>query len=589
MKVSDYIASFLVREGIHHVFVVSGGAAVHMIDSVARNPLCRYICSQHEQHAGASADGYARVSNNMGAVIVTSGPGATNLATSIANAYFDSIPLLLLCGQVATFRLKKNPGLRQKGFQETEVVSMFKPITKYATRLSDPAMIRFELEKAVFLARSGRKGPVLLDIPDDISRTQISEKKLKVFVLPKMKLRNSFQAKYDTLYHLLNNSKRPVLIYGAGIGLSNSRSLAEKFGKQLGIPIVHTWGGTDVLNAYEHNHIGAVGVCGPRASNFAVQNSDLIIAIGTRLSQQIIGKPTLFAPGAKKVIIDIDREEFNKFSKNELTIDLTIETDVKSFFENIQITRIQKNIFSWNAWLSQIHAWKETYPICPQNYYKAKKQIQPYVFVQELTRAAKPGAIIVTDTGANLSWTCQTWELKKKQRVISAWNHTPMGYALPGAIGASFAARQDVLCLIGDGGLMMCLSELQTVVFHKLPIKIFIFNNHGHSIQKQTLDTWLESRYHAVNEKSGLSFPDFTKIGKAFGIPTVTLNKHAHLKQHIASILHSKGPTLINVEIDPEAKIIPMLTYGSGLEDLSPKLPPSEIAKIMKISADLGR
>lgn len=587
MKLSDYIADFLYKQGIKHVFVVSGGAAVHMIDSVARNPKVDYICSQHEQHAGAEADGYSRISNNLGAAIVTSGPGGTNLATSIANAYYDSIPVLFLCGQVATFRLKKSAQLRQKGFQETDIVGMFKPITKYANRLLDPHNIAYELEKAVYLAREGRPGPVVLDIPDDLERAEVSLSKLKHFEPPNLKSRkqNTLLKDVEKLFQMVVSSKHPVIIYGAGVGIAEARTEAIKFADYFGIPVVRTYGGGDIVPSAHRLNIGTIGIAGTRAGNFAVQTADLIIAVGTRLSPNITGgKQNLFARYAKKVMVDIDKEELNKFTKNEFLIDLSIETDAKTFFSCCE--RLYKKKFpkSNASWLAIIRHWENRYPICPQSYYTKSKEIQPHVFIKELSRLARPGDVIVSDTGANLCWTLQAWETKKNQRIISAWSHTPMGYALPAAIGATFVTKKPVLCLIGDGGLMMCLQELATVVRHKLSIKIFIFNNHGHSIQRQTLETWLGGRYVAVDEPSGLSFPDFEKVGRAFGIPTLTLSRHTELKQKLTEILYSRGAMLVNVEIDPDARIVPMLKFGAGLEDLDPKLPRKEIEDVMRIA-----
>lgn len=584
MKLSDYIADFLVKQDIGHVFVVSGGAAVHMIDSIAKHPKIRYICSQHEQHAGAEADGYSRINNNLGAGIVTSGPGGTNLASSIANCFFDSIPVLFICGQVSTYRLKKSAKLRQKGFQETDVVGIFKPITKYAKRLEDPNDIAYELEKAVYKAKEGRRGPVLLDIPDDLERSDIDIKNLKHFKPTKQR---KPVINIKKLYQLIVSSKRPVILYGAGVGIADARSEAIRFADYFGIPTARTYGGGDVMTSAHRLNIGTIGVAGTRSGNFALQTADLIIAIGTRLNPNVTGgKQNLFAPKAKKVMIDIDPEESKKFSKNDFTIDLAIVSDIKVFFNNCSKLYQKKFPISFVNWLRIIKGWEKKYPICPEVYYTSSKEIQPNVFIKELSKLTQVGDVIVADTGANLCWVLTGWETKKDQRIISAWSQTPMGYALPAAIGAAFVTKKDVICLIGDGGLMMCLQELATVVRHKLPIKIFIFNNHGHSIQKQTLENWLAGKYEAVDEPTGLSFPDFGKIGGAFGIETETLDSHKGLKENLIRILKQKKAMLINVEIDPDARIVPMLKYGGGLEDLDPKLSKRELREVMKVAGD---
>ncbi|MBI3955300.1 thiamine pyrophosphate-binding protein [Candidatus Gottesmanbacteria bacterium] len=585
MKLSDYIAEFLVKHGIRHVFVVSGGAAVHMIDSIARHPKISYICTQHEQAAGTAADGYARVSDNLGAVMVTSGPGPTNLVTAVVNSYYDSVPVILLCGQVATFRIKQSRSLRQKGFQETDIVSIFKSITKYTAQIRDPDKIRYELEKSVFLAKSDRKGPVVLDIPDDLQRAEIEPRKLISFRPDKLPMYKKINNQVKKMLKMIKNSRRPLVIMGAGVHLAGVRQEAVEFLEKFRLPAVFTWGGKDLLPSSHPLNMGGIGVSGPRCGNFTAQTSDLVIAIGTRLSQLITGgKQNLFAPGASKIMVDIDEEELDKFTKNEFLPDLKIHTDLPSFFDSLtsQGLTLRGSLRGWEQWLSQIRLWRDKYPICPPEYYERKNLVNPYVFVKELSRMVRAGAIIFGDTGANLAWTMQTWEVKRGQRIISAWNHTPMGYSLPASIGGAVASNKDVICLTGDGGLMMTLAELATVVRNKLPIKIFIFNNHCHGIQKQTIDTWLDSRYNACDEKTGLSFPDFIKVGKTFNLQTLSIVKHSEINAKIKKVLKANGPVLCNVEVIKDQKIVPYLKFGAGLEDLDPKIPKEELMEVMR-------
>lgn len=583
MKLSNYIAEFIAQQGVRHVFLVSGGAAVHMVDSVYRHPKLTHICSQHEQHEGAEADGYSRASGNLGVAMTTSGPGATNLTTSIANCYYDSIPTLFLCGQVATFRIKKSKKLRQKGFQETDIVSLFQSITNYVKQVRDPSKIKYELQKALYMAKAGRGGPVVLDIPDDLQRVEVDPKNLPEFHPPGEKKADNVIPKIKQIFSLLSKAKRPVLILGAGVQLAKVRKQALEFARYFKIPVLLTWGGMDILPFTDPLNMGGLGSCGPRAGNFAVQTSDLVIAIGTRLSQLITGgRQDLFAPKAKKVMIDVDSEELKKFTPDIFTLDIGISCKISDFFHLCQKYYLPKKEDRFKKWRKTIKSWRRRYPICPNQYYKKLTPVNPYVLIKELSKALKEKEIIFADTGANLAWTMQAFEVKEGQRIFSAWNHTPMGYSLPGAIGASFATGRRVICLIGDGGLMMCLQELATVKRHNLPIKIFIFNNHGHGIQKQTLDTWLESRYVAVDEETGLSFPDFEKIGEAFGVPTLTLGNHRELSAGIKEVLKAKGPILCNLEIIPDQKIIPMLKFGHSLENLGPTLPEDELRKVMK-------
>ncbi len=585
MKLSDYVVQFLVGQGINDVFVISGGAVIHLVDSVARNPDSRYICTQHEQGAGAAADAYARMSENLGAVMVTSGPGATNLVTSVCNAYFDSIPTIFLCGQVATFRLRPSSRLRQKGFQETDVVSIFESITKYAVQLKQAEDIRYELEKAVYLAKSGRPGPVLLDIPDDLQRVDIQPENCRSFVPENNAAKALLEQPAAKLFEMIKSAKRPVFIWGAGVRIAQQQKEAKALAQCFRIPVFLSWAAMDLMPYTDELNMGGLGVVGPRAGNFAVQNADLVIGLGTRLSQMITGgKQNLFAPMAKKVMIDIDNEELNKFKANDFSLDLKIECDLKDFFAACLPFLSIPTEDRFVDWRTKIQSWRDKYPICPPEYYDRKDRVDAHVFIKELSAVAKNKDTIITDCGGNLSWTMQAFEVKEGQRLFSAWNHSPMGYSLPASIGAALATGRDVICLIGDGGLMMCLQELGTIRRYNLPVKIFIFNNLGHGIQKQTIETWLNGNYAAVDEKTGLYFPDFLKIAEGFKIPSCSIENHSQLKSKLRDVLDTPGPVLCDVAITENQRIVPMLKFGSGLEDLDPKIPADELEEIMRIS-----
>ncbi len=586
MKLSDYVIDFLVKKGIHHAFLVSGGAVIHLVDSAAKQPQMQIFCSQHEQHAGTAADGYARISENLGLAMVTSGPGGTNLVTSVCNAFFDSIPAVYLTGQVATFRLKPSKKLRQKGFQETDVVSIFQSITKYAKQILIATDIKYELEKAIHLATSGRPGPVVLDIPDDLQRVDIDPNQLRGFRVPTVQSKASTKNKFKKVIDWIKSSKRPMVIMGAGIRVSKTMEGAMEFLRYFHLPVVLTWGGMDIMDYNDELNMGGLGVCGPRAGNFAVQNADLIVAMGTRLSQMITGgKQSLFAPKARKVMIDCDHFELNKFTANDFKLDLAVEADIRDFIKSAKIFYKTPFPDQFKQWRERIKGWAEAYPVCPPDFYKRPDRVNGCVFIRELSKLLSKEHVIVADTGANIAWTMQSFQVKKGQRIISAWNHSPMGFSLPGAVGAVLAHQKEVICIIGDGGLMMCLEELATVKRYNLPIKIFIMNNHGHGIQRQTIDTWLNSHYVAVDEATGLSFPDFVKTGEAFGIPTFTILNHSQINVALSKILQQPGPVLCNVEIITDQRIVPMLKFGAGLEDLDPKLPKEEIISIMKVSA----
>ena len=523
--------------------------------------------------------------------MVTSGPGATNLTTSICNAYFDSIPILCICGQVTTPRLRPNDKLRQKGFQETDIVSLFSSITKYVYRVMDPLEIKYQLQKALYIAQEGRPGPVALDIPDDLQRMDIDTAKLKEFVPPPSAKLKDKTKDIQTLISWIKEAKRPLVIYGAGIRIAGVIDPALKFIRQWGLPTVLTWGGKDIFPHDDPLNMGGIGVVGPRAGNFAAQNADLIIAVGTRLSQMVTGgKTNLFAPHAKKVLVDIDPYELSKFTPNDFHLDLGIESDFPSFFQSLsESARGEQNFDRLASWRAQIKNWEKEYPVCPQPKYQRQDYVDGHVFVKTISKQSRPGDIFIADTGANISWTLQAIEMKADQRIFSAWNHTPMGYALSAAVGASLAVKHRILCLTGDGGLMMNIEELATIRRYNLDVKLFIFNNGGHAIQKQTMDTWLNSNYVGADEKSGLSFPDFVKAAQAFHLPALRASNHDELEGVISKALTTSGPVVCDIIIDPNQKIEPMLKFGSGLEDLNPKLPSEEIAQIMRISDNKDR
>ncbi|MCX5696380.1 MAG: thiamine pyrophosphate-binding protein [Candidatus Omnitrophica bacterium] len=583
MKLSDYVASFLAGLGIRHVFVITGGASAHLIDSIARTPGIKYICPQHEQAGAMAADAYARVSGNLGVAIATSGPGATNMLTGVCCSFYDSIPVLYITGQVSTFRSKGDAGIRQLGFQETDTVEIFKPITKYAVKIVDPKKIRYELEKSVYIARSGRPGPVLIDIPDNLQRVDVNPGSLKPF-LPKKYAKKSrvLNLQIEQCIELLSKAKRPVIILGWGINLSGAEREAVEFVEKTGFPVVPTWAMRYLLPAGHPQLIGAFGTHGTRYGNFAVQNSDLILAIGARLDTRQAGSPhSTFARGAKKIVVDIDPCELGKFKKLKMNVELKINADAKDFLRRLNKKTIKQRLLDVSAWHRKIVEWKERFPICRKEYFK-NRGVNPYVFVKALSKEARPGDIILADTGCSLAWLLQSFEFKNRQRLFSAFNNTPMGYALPGSIGASFSInKKPVICVTGDGGLQINIQELATVIRHKLPIKIFLFNNHGYGMIRQTQDQWFCSRYEASTVEGGLAFPDFIKVADVYGFKTVNIKRAEDIHKGIRETLRAKGPVLCNIELRGDLRVIPQVKFGRALEDGEPLLERKEFFECM--------
>jgi acetolactate synthase-1/2/3 large subunit len=584
MKLSDYVAKFLASKGVDKAFVLTGGCILHCIDSVAKTEGIDYIPVQNEQAGAMAADGYARVSGKLGLAMVTSGPGATNLLTGVCCSYYDSIPVMMITGQVPTSQLKRNSLSRQIGFQETDVVSIFKPVTKYAVLIDDPLKIRYELEKAYHIAFDGRPGPVLLDVCDDIQRAEIVPENLASFNAPELAVADSC-SKLKELINMVESSKRPVFIVGGAVRLAGISQKVEELLNRIKIPYTLTWGAMDTLSQENEFYVGGFGVTSGRPGNFAVQNADLLIALGTRLDTHEAGTNLKnFGRAAKKVVIDIDKSELDKYQKMGLEVDLLINDDVRNVIDFL-LDNMQNQWKDSANWLTYISEWKRKYPVYLLEYSLQKKYVNPYVFMESLSQIVKNEAVIVTDCGSNLIWTMQGFKVKKGQRLISAFNHSPMGYSLPAVIGTYFAApEKENICIIGDGGMQINVQELATIEKYNINVKIFILNNHGHGIIQGTQDNWLQSRYHASNPKDGgLPDPDFIGISKAYGIPTYEITTQSNLVDDLKEVMNMKGPVVCVVHMQSGSQIAPKLLYGRPIEDPDPLLPRDEFEKNMII------
>ena len=581
MNLSDYVLSFLIKKKVKRVFLITGGAISFMVDAFSRNKKIKYISVAHEQGAAMMADSYSRLGPNFSCTMVTSGPGATNLLTGIACSYFDSIPSLHICGQVNTYEQqssnKSTQKVRQVGFQETDIVNISKPITKFSYKVTNPNEIKYILEKSYHIATTGRPGPVLLDIPMDLQRKLINPKKLRSFQANKNK-KNNFKKKLNFIIKKIKNANKPVIILGGGIKYAKSESILKKILKKFSLPIVTTWSGVDLIDHSEKKYIGNIGVYGSRAANFAVQNSDLILSLGSRLDTRVTGGvPKNFARKAYKIVVDIDKHELNK--KRGLIVDYKIKENVKNILEGIE--KIKFNNISKHEWLNKCFKWKERYPIVQKEYFKEKKYVNPYVFIEYLSKILKKKDIIIADDGGHLTWTIQAFKVKYGQKLFSAFGNSPMGYALPASIGASIVKNNSkIICIDGDGSIQINLQELHTIDKLKLPIKIFILNNDGYGIIKQFQELYLSKRYEASGK--GVSNPNFKKISEAFNIGYNKIKNHSELKQ-IKKSIDSKRPEIIEIILKKDQKIIPKLQFGNPIEDMSPLLPRNEFFKNMEI------
>ena len=572
MKLTDYIAEFIAKIA-GNVFVGQGGNIIHVLDSLEKRKDIKIIPAQNEQGAAIAADAYSRFNEKkIGVTATTSGPGMINLMQGIACSFFDSIPTIHFVGAVVTKQLRKNKKIRQIGFQEMEVVDIVKPITKYAVLLKDKNMIKYELEKMLYYAKEGRQGPVLMDLPDDLQRAEINPKNLKSFIPPKkIKKILLFENKF---LDLIKNSKRPLIIVGHGVNLSNTKKELYKFISKTGIPFSPSWATVDLFSSDDKMNAGTFGVAATRYGNFAVQNADLLISLGCRLNTQITGSNLKsFAPNAKKIVIDIDNNELKKV--NGLKYDLKINLNLKDFFKTI-IPKIEYNK-NYSEWINRFNLWKIKYPVVQEEYYRQNKKCNPYVFFRNLSEQTGKNDVLIPDASANLIWAMQSFKIKG-QKVFTALNHSPMGYSMPATIGAYLADKtKNVICTIGDGSMQMNIQELATISHFNFPIKIFVINNNGYGLIKQTQDTWLNSRRVGVDSESGLAMPNLIKIANAYGIKTVEINNHNEMGVKLKQVLKSKSPILCDVKVDEKQKVIPKLEFGREIHDLSPRLSEEEM------------
>jgi acetolactate synthase-1/2/3 large subunit len=597
IKVSDYIAKFIAKQNIKDVFLISGGANVALVDSIAKNKKLNYVCNHHEQACSMAAEGYARVNENIGVCVVTTGPAGINTLTGVFGAWADSIPMAVITGQVK--RRDINDGsLRQFGVQEVDIVAMAKPVTKFAVTIDKAENVDYFLEKSFFLAKSGRPGPVLLNIPSDIQATVIDTKDFKKFDLSKEKL--SFKIditkkddkKVEKLLKLLQNSTRPLIISGHGIALAGARKEIVKLIEKLEIPVVSSMSGHDTVPTAHPLYIGRHGVFGNRTGNFAVQSADLVITIGSRNHLWNIGYDwEKFAPNATKVVVDIDKAELNKKS---LKPDLSFNLDAKDFLKLLLSRTVKDKTSKNSSWVKKCQGWKEKYkPVLPEHK-NQKKLVNSYYFTKLLSNEMKDDEVIFTGNGTAFTGTNQALSLKEKQRLHYNVGCASMGYDLPAAIGASIANdNKRILCLTGDGSLMMNLQELQTIVHYKLPVKIFVYNNGGYLAIKNTQNSYFNGDFNAVDAKSGVSFPDFKLISKAFDIKYIKIDSHTNLSSKIKKVLDFPGPVFCDLKMLPVQTLYPKVysqknkdgsMSSASMENMFPFLPEHELKEALNMA-----
>lgn len=597
IKLSDFVFDYLYKEGIKDIFMISGGGNIHLVDSIGKSKI-NYICNHHEQACATSAEGYARLTGKIGVCLVTTGPGGTNAITGVAGSWLDSIPVLVLSGQVKRELIGAGRGVRQLGVQEINIINMVKPITKYAEIIMDPNDILYCLEKALFIAMTGRKGPVWLDIPLDVQGSFIDEKKLKKFN-PK-EIKDPFQTDKKVLKKLvaqtiekLKKSERPVLYAGNGIRLSGAEKEFLELVNLLKIPVLTSYVGYDLISSSNPYYFGRAHMMGQRAANFIIQNSDFLLSIGARLDILTIGFTyKAFARVAYKVVVDIDKAELAKFT---ISPDLKINFDAKGFILEM-IRQLKKNRLNLKIkeWLEYGRKLNKKYPNVQSKFWKEKQYVNPYCFIETISRHLKPEEIMVSSNGMGpMNCMYQAFSVKLGQRVILNLGGAQMGYGLPAAIGACFAAnKKRVICFEGDGSLQFNVHELQTMKHHNLPIKLFVYSNGGYLSIRNTQNGLFNGRYVASDPKSGVSCPDYVKVAKAYGIPSIRIHNHKDMEGKVKYVLNYKGPILCDINAVRELMLTPRLmtqkkpdgTFVSPtLENMYPFLDEKEFKENMLI------
>jgi acetolactate synthase-1/2/3 large subunit len=550
MKLSDYVADFIAGAGIKHVFSVAGGGSMHLVDSIGKHRMLKYVACHHEQAAAMAAEASSRLTG-LGCCLVTTGPGGTNAVTGLACAWVDSIPVLFISGQVTTDTMLGVSGLRQLGVQETDIIDLVTPLVKYAATVYDERDIRMHLEAAQTIATRGRPGPVWIDIPLDLQSKQIDPGVLERFHADPPEPTSATFA-IEECMRLLRDSQRPVMIVGNGVRLSGAAHRLLELLPLLPIPVVSSWTGSDMLGDCPL-HIGHCGIFGDRASNFVVQNADMLLVIGCRLSIPQIGyNREAFARDAEIIMVDIDVAEIEKFGKR---IALPIIADASTFIDDMLEQDLPALSDAQQDWLERCLAWKEQYPVVLPKYANEKHGVNSYYFVKVLCEHLPDDAVVVTDMGTAFTGTFQAAQMKIGQRWITASGHAPMGYGLPGAIGAAFATGKPVVCIVGDGALQFNIQELATIAHHRLPITIFVLNNGGYLTIKHMQSNHFE-RY-VGSEKADLRFPAVMAIGGAYNIFHHYMASTENLLDRLGNILDARGPTLVEIIMPPDQPLIP--------------------------------
>ncbi|MDD5363749.1 MAG: thiamine pyrophosphate-binding protein [Gallionellaceae bacterium] len=592
IRVADYIMARLAAEGVKHVFVLPGGGAMYLVDALGLNPDLDFVPNHHEQACSIAAEAYARVNENLGVALVTTGPGATNAITGVAGAWIESVPMLVISGQVKRADRLGDSGVRQMGVQEVDIVAMVRPVTKYAVTLDDPLQVRYHLEKALTLAREGRQGPVWLDVPLDVQASQVCPDELVGYTaeMPDTDLHPD-DRQITRILELLDQAERPLILAGHGIRLAGAAEEFKRLYETLNVPVVTTWNAMDLI---PHGHplcVGKPGVVALRAANFAVQNCDLLIAIGCRLDNVVTAyNPRNFARAAKKVVVDVDAHELAKL---DMAIDVPVQADAGRTIDAL-LAAAPAHRRDRADWLAHCQGWKQRYPVMDGEPFPVAGPISHYHFTDVLSDAIAEDTLIVTgSSGLGVEAFYTAFRNKPGQRVFLTSGLGAMGYGLPAAIGACLAAgRQRMVAIESDGSLQLNIQELATLRGLDLPIVLFLMNNQGYASIRNTQRNYFQGRYVATGPEGGLNLPDLQKLARAYGIPAMRIEDAAGLREGVQRALQEPGPFICEVMLMPDETLWPKVAaipqpdgsmISMPLEDMSPLLPLETLQAEMQV------
>lgn len=593
IKLSDLVMKFVAERKVGHVFLLPGGGCMHLVDSLGQRKELKYVCCLHEQAAAIAAEAYGQYRQDLGVALVTTGPGGLNAVTGVAGGWIDSTSMLVLSGQVKRKDMIGSSGVRQMGIQEADIISVVKPITKYAVTITDPQSVRYHLEKAAYIARSGRPGPVWLDIPLDVQGAMVDENRLKRFDPSELTENGSPEGLPDLVSQaidLLNSARRPVILAGNGIRLAKAVPQFLKLIKALKIPVLTTWKSVDLLADDDPLYFGRPGSIASRGANFIQQNSDWIITLGARLDlPQIAHDHKNFARAAKKVIVDIDPTEINKLKTK---IDVPIAADAGAFLDEFlrQISAVKK--VGRAAWLSRCDDWKKKYPVVLPEYRRSEGLVNTYYLIDVLSDLMEKDDLLVPDSsGACAEITMQAVRVKKGQRILDTPGLGSMGFGLPASFGACLASGgKRTICLIGDGGLQLNIQELEVLARLELPIKLFVLNNNGYGSIRMTQNRHFSGHLVGCDPTSGLTLPDTCKVAAAYGLKTARIKDQKRLKEEVKKVLEVEGTVVCEIMVDPDVQTAPRISsevkpdgsiVSKPMEDLYPFLDRDEFRKNM--------